>query len=411
MKAERKRNKLTIFLTGRIDSSNAAQVEQELMSHLAEHPDESLVLDAEGLDYISSAGLRVLMKLRKGTAAELPIVNVSPEVYEILDVTGFVDLFDVQKRLREVSVDGLPFIGAGANGKVYQLDAERIIKVYNPITNSPEKIMGEKQAARQAFIHDIPYAISFDVVRVGDSLGIIYEMIDAKTLGVTIRENPEKLEESARRMGRLLKQLHTTTFEPGTLPDARNNLHVWADVAEQSGYYQPETITKLRALIDSIPERNTFVHGDFHPANIMVSGEEWLLIDMGDASVGHPVIDLLGAFQLMKLAAARGDGAMRYTGIPADLLTRVWDSFIRAYLGTEDAQVIENVENVLKYYALIRSLPGVTFSELIPAEARGPMTQQIQSFFLRAYDRFGGSPEILNTVFEAVEPGNKEEKA
>ena len=144
------------------------------------------------------------------------------------------------------------------------------------------------------------------------------------------------------------------------------------------------------ALIDSIPERSTFIHGDFHPANIMVSGEEWLLIDMGDASVGHPVIDLLGAYQLMKLAAARGDGAMRYIGIPAELLARVWDHFIRAYLGTEDAQVIEGVENVLKYYALIRSLPGVTFSELVPVEARAQMTQQIQSFFLQAYDRFGG---------------------
>ena len=391
MNAELKQDKLTIFLTGRIDSSNATQTEQELMTLLEEHPGKAVILNAEGLEYISSAGLRVLMKLRKGVGADIPIVNVSPEVYEILDVTGFVDLFDVHKRLREVSVEGLPFIGAGANGKVCQLDAERIIKVYNPITNSPEKIMGEKQVARQAFIHDIPSAISFDVVRVGDSLGIIYEMIDAKTLGVTIRENPEKLEEYARRMGKLLKKLHSTTFEPGTLPDARNNLHVWADVAEQSGYYQPETIAKLRTLIDSIPERNTFIHGDFHPANIMVSGEEWLLIDMGDASVGHPVIDLLGAYQLMKLAAARGDGAMRYTGIPADLLTRVWDIFIRAYLGTEDTQVIEGVENALKYYALIRSLPGVTFSELCPVEARGPITQQIQSFFLQAYERFGGS--------------------
>jgi uncharacterized protein (TIGR02172 family) len=384
-------DKLVLSLTGRIDTNNAAQVEKELMTRLEDHPGKTVVLDAAALEYISSAGLRVLMKLRKRAQSELSIVDVSPEVYEILEVTGFMDLFHVRKRMREVSVEGLPLIGAGANGKVYRLDGETIIKVYNPITNPPEKILGEKQAARQAFIHDIPSAISFDVVRVGDSLGIVYEMIDANTLGVTIREAPEKLEEYAVRMAALLKKLHSTTFEPGTLPDARNGLHAWADVAARSGRYLPETITKLRALIDSIPPQNTFIHGDFHPANIMVSGEEWLLIDMGDASVGHPVIDLLGTYQLMKLAAERGDGAMRYTGIPAHLLSRVWDIFLRTYLGTDDPQALENVEKVLKYYAIIRSLPGVTFSALIPDAARGQVTQQVQAFFLQAYDTFGSS--------------------
>jgi hypothetical protein len=82
---------------------------------------------------------------------------------------------------------------------------------------------------------------------------------------------------------------------------------------------------------------------------------------------------------------------MRYTGISAHLLSRVWDIFLRTYLGTDDPQALENVEKVLKYYAIIRSLPGVTFSALIPDAARGQVTQQVQAFFLQAYDTFGSS--------------------
>jgi anti-anti-sigma factor len=58
-------NVLTIFLDDRIDAQNAAQTERDLLSAVREGPDKDLVLDAEKLTYISSAGLRILLKLRK----------------------------------------------------------------------------------------------------------------------------------------------------------------------------------------------------------------------------------------------------------------------------------------------------------------------------------------------------------
>lgn len=58
-------NVLTIFLDDRIDAQNAAQTEKDLLSAVREVPDRDLVLDAEKLTYISSAGLRILLKLRK----------------------------------------------------------------------------------------------------------------------------------------------------------------------------------------------------------------------------------------------------------------------------------------------------------------------------------------------------------
>ena len=378
---------LKLYLEGRVDSSNAAQFEKEIMDAVAQASGAEIVLDASALEYISSAGLRVLMKLRKQAKEALPVLNVSPEVYEILEVTGFTELFDVQKRLREMSVEGLALIGRGANGVVYRLDDERIIKVYNPVSNTLARIQREKQAARAAFIHGIPSAISYEIVRVGDGYGMIYEMVKASTVGEEVARDPESVDAYAHRMAALLKQLHTTSFEPGTLPDAREALYGWADIAGRSGWYADEVIEKLRRFIGSIPPADTFIHGDFHPGNVMVCDGELILIDMGDASVGAPVIDLLGSYQIMKLAAARKDGAQRYTGMSPELLNRFWYIFIRDYTGIGDDEALAAYEKKLKFYALIRTLPGITFSEVIPDEIRPHLVQEVTAAFLRGYEQ------------------------
>ena len=104
----------TLPLIGRIDSVNAAEWERKLTQQL--DLEKETIFDAEALEYISSAGLRVLLKMQKSLPQKSRIVNVSPDVYEILEVTGFSELFDVTKRMRKVSVDGCEVIGQGGNG-------------------------------------------------------------------------------------------------------------------------------------------------------------------------------------------------------------------------------------------------------------------------------------------------------
>lgn len=387
MRTEMNDKTLNLYLEGRIDSNNAAKIDSEIAEAIAANPGAEIAIDAENLEYISSAGLRVLMKLRKQAKEVLPMLNVSPEVYEIFEVTGFTELFDVQKRLRQLSVEGLALIGRGANGAVYRLDEERILKVYNPVTNTLAHIQGEKQAARAAFVHGIPTAISYEIVRVGDQYGMIYEMVKASTVGGEIARSPESVDAYAHRMAALLKKLHATSFETGTLPDAREALYAWAEIARRSGWYADEVIDKLRRFIGGIPPADTFIHGDFHPGNVMVCDGELLLIDMGDASVGAPVIDLMGSYQIMKLAAAREGGARRYTGMTSELSNRFWNVFIRAYTGIDDEKALAAYEEKLKFYALIRTLPGITFSEIIPDEVRPHLVQEVTAAFLRGYER------------------------
>ena len=71
--------KLTIELEGRIDSGNASEVENGINDALKDKEPSVLILDAENLDYISSAGLRVILRLRK-KHPDLHIINVKSDV-------------------------------------------------------------------------------------------------------------------------------------------------------------------------------------------------------------------------------------------------------------------------------------------------------------------------------------------
>ncbi len=89
--------KLTIALEGRLDTVTAPQLEGELRS--AVDGVSELVFDLAALDYVSSAGLRVLLAAQKvmNKQGEMTIKNVKPEIMEIFEVTGFVDILNIEE--------------------------------------------------------------------------------------------------------------------------------------------------------------------------------------------------------------------------------------------------------------------------------------------------------------------------
>lgn len=89
-------DKLTIALEGRLDTTTSPQLEAELRTSV--NGISGLTFDFEKLDYISSAGLRVLLAAQKvmNKQGEMKITNVKPEIMEIFDVTGFVDILNIE---------------------------------------------------------------------------------------------------------------------------------------------------------------------------------------------------------------------------------------------------------------------------------------------------------------------------
>ena len=88
--------KLTITLTGRLDTTTAPQLETELKQNISGV--EVLILDFAGLEYLSSAGLRVLLSAQKvmNRQGSMIVKNVNEIIMEIFEVTGFVDLLTIE---------------------------------------------------------------------------------------------------------------------------------------------------------------------------------------------------------------------------------------------------------------------------------------------------------------------------
>lgn len=98
MKVDKKTNgkKLTVAIEGRVDTTTAPDLEKEIKGSIENISD--LVLDFEKVEYISSAGLRVLLSTQKimNRQGEMSLINVSSDIMEILDVTGFSDILTIK---------------------------------------------------------------------------------------------------------------------------------------------------------------------------------------------------------------------------------------------------------------------------------------------------------------------------
>ena len=141
---------LFVSLEGRLDTEAATKFETELAEVCKAHAHGSMTIDATGLEYIASSGLRTILKLAK-TEKNFKIENVCSSVYSVFEMTGFSRIINISKALRKIDLDKCERIGAGGNGAVYRVSEDEIVKVnYNPDTY--EGLDKELTKAKEAFL-------------------------------------------------------------------------------------------------------------------------------------------------------------------------------------------------------------------------------------------------------------------
>lgn len=351
MNAEKRDNEYCIILCDRIDSTNAMDAEVEFNNLLAKSDTQNIVLDAKDLKYTSSAGLRLILGIRK-KYPELKIINVSPDVYDVLNSTGFTEIVKVEKAFKTVSIEGCKEIGRGAKSTLYSLTPDTAIKVYKD-PNSLAIIQRERELARTAFILGIPTAISFDVVKVGETYGSVFELLNAESYSRLIAENPDHLEEYVKEFASILQKIHETVVDTKKIPDEKNLIRKWLN--ESSEVLGPELSSKISALIEAVPDTHTMIHGDYHTNNIMKQGEETMLIDMDTLSHGHPVFELANV-RISYINFSEFDPHMteNFYGFSCDIAHRFWNLFLPLYLNSDDADFIKNVDDKVNLLTMLR---------------------------------------------------------
>ena len=352
--SENKTDAVRIELSGRIDSNNSAKTEEDINARLEGCGSTAVILDGEALEYISSAGLRVVLRLKKNHP-DLCIVNVCPEVYDILEMTGFTEMMRVERAYKVISTEGCEEIGRGANGTIYRIDRDNVVKVFNN-AGALEDIQHEREVAKLALVLGIPTAISYDVVRVGDSYGSVYEFLNARSFSKIIAEEPDKLDWCVSEYVKMLKTIHGTKVPPGKLPDMKETAVGWARFMKD--YLPEEDGDKLVLLMEGVPSDDHMIHGDYHTKNLELQNDEVLLIDMDTLAVGNPVFELASMFNAyVGFSETDPEVIKKFQGFDAETAREFWKKTLAAYLGTSSETKIKEVEDkarIVGYTRLIR---------------------------------------------------------
>jgi uncharacterized protein (TIGR02172 family) len=340
---------LTISIEGELNSVNSESVGEEIDKIIEDKTFKSLVLDFDKVSYISSAGLRIILKLKQ-RYDDFSVINASLEVYDVFQMTGFTSMMSIKKALRKIDLTGAEIIGDGFFSTVYRLNKDTIVKVFNR-TSDAEQIERELRLAKEAFVLGVPTAISFDVVKVGDKMGVCFEMLDCMSLKTALLTEKSKYNEYLEKYAALLKKINTTECFNPMIPDIKEKSLKKVEAIKP--YLEEKYYLKAKALMESIPERKTFVHGDCHFKNIMVQGDDLLLIDMDTLSVGHPIFELAAIYAPYCAFNEDDPGnSERFFGISDEEGRKLYNETLNLYFGKDDP-VIKDKIKVVAYIHMV----------------------------------------------------------
>ncbi|MCR5611315.1 MAG: phosphotransferase [Clostridiales bacterium] len=344
---------VTVIPAGRIDSANAGRIAGEIDGELEKSGLPLGEIDCSRLMYISSAGLRMILKLRKRFPA-LVISEASSEVYDVFEMTGFTEMMTAKKACRRIDVSGCSVIGEGANGTVYRLDPETIVKVYKN-ADALDDIKRERELARKAFVLGIPTAIPYDIVRAGGSWGSVFELLSAESFASILAKQPERVTELAKMSVSVLKKLHSVKLEPGEIPTIKSKIFKRVGLLKKA--LPEELADKLVRMIEAVPDTYRMIHGDFHVKNIMLMDGEPLLIDMDTLSTGHPVFEF-GNIYCAYCAFNEAEPTLNdaFFGIPHELGVRFMNETIEDYFRGLTAGELVNVRERIMIAGYTRAL-------------------------------------------------------
>lgn len=371
---------VTIIFDGRLDTATSAEANAKIVRELDKIGRiDALTCDTARLEYISSSGLRILLSLAK-RIKDFRVIDAQPQVYEVLQTTGFTKIMTVERAIRRLNIEGCKLIGVGGVGKVFRLNGDTIIKVFREGTTMDE-VRREITLSKEAFVLGMPTAISFDVVRVApfsdiktECYGLVYELLQATTLSTYLKQHPGQLDECARKYADLFLGMHQIEVpEGGTVPPAIE--HEREQIEHIRRYFPDESIDMMLSIVNSIPRGNRLLHLDLQTKNAMMQDgdatldgrreSQLMLIDMGEVSYGHPLLDLGHAYSAM--VSLVGDYE-KTIGMPRELGQHLWNRTMDYYFEGLPADVVAERKKQIEVVSCVRNFSWLSLSDTFPEQ-------------------------------------------
>jgi hypothetical protein len=176
-------------------------------------------------------------------------------------------------------------IGKGWTAEVYEWEKDKVLKLYYDWV-SQDLLEHEANIGTTLNTVEVPAPYFYEKVSESGRAGLIFQRF-GKSMFKLIDEEPWKIVHYAKKMARLHYEIHLG--KGGALPSQKEKL---SDAIKQSKELLGEKTDPIIQYLDSLPSGDNVCHGDFHPDNILISGQNVVAIDWFYAYSGNPISDV-----------------------------------------------------------------------------------------------------------------------
>lgn len=315
-------------------------------------------------------------------------VRVQKKIWERKNTRG-LNMRDILSKENELS--------KGATGTIYAINGNQVIKMF-PEDYDVKKV--EEEFYKSKIIYDVGIKSPrpYEIVNIGNRYGIVMDRISGNSLTRKIATNPHDTERLIKKMVEMMKHIHSIDT---------NNFHVQSlkskyldSLMRCKEYYSDEEFDKLIALVKSVPDENTLLHGDFHTGNIILNEKgELVLIDFLELGYGNPIFDIMAQGAVIPVTIENDASlAEAYHQTKVDVLNGIWQCYIREYFNTQTQGEFNELCRDAILYSRIRNAITKTIAENIPEEYLQLCADKTKEILLPETDRLINKDKILTLI-------------
>ncbi|WP_379158520.1 phosphotransferase family protein [Paenibacillus sp. sgz5001063] len=217
-------------------------------------------------------------------------------------------------------------IGEGRTAEVREHEAGRILKLYHedfPAWHAEH----EYEFSKYVYEHNVPTPQPMEIAAFEGRMGIVFQQIEGRSMLRLIGEKPWKLPGYARQMAELHHNLHKLQGAEA-FGNQKENLKGSIISAPMLALEEKSAIL---AKLERLPEGDRLLHGDFHPDNVLLDGQPWI-IDWMTGGSGHPAGDAARSVIILSMGALPPGASLTTRFITAFIRKRLTKEYIREYL-------------------------------------------------------------------------------
>jgi len=193
-----------------------------------------------------------------------------------------------------IDISSLQRIGQGRAAEVFELDAERVVKVAR--TETDESLGREMTALRAAHEAGMPGPAASELIRIEGRPALVMGRASGIDMLTGFARKPWTLLRAGSKLGRLHARIHETAA-PASLPTARAVIERRITDAQN---LSEDVRERALAVLREMPDGDRLCHFDFHPANVITDGRSLTVIDWPGACRGDPLADVAATLIVLR---------------------------------------------------------------------------------------------------------------